>query len=150
TEAGVLTARSGESAAASVRAGSSARRDQGMVVPVGRMRSSSRRSPASNACRIAAESSPRSSSRRSAWNTSQGANGPSAILVPDSPDFHLPAARFLNTEMNGDSLDLSHRAHDLYDFTMRDVAIGLDDHLAAARLGAVTDGLPGLLKRCRG
>ena len=61
----------------------------------------------------------------------------------------LSAARFLNAEVNGDSLDLPDRAHDLDDFTMRNVAVGLNDHLAAPRLGPVADRLPRLLERRR-
>ena len=44
------------------------------------------------------------------------------------------ALRFLNTDMNRDSLDLSDGAGDLDDLAMRNVAIGLENHFAASLL----------------
>ena len=58
--------------------------------------------------------------------------------------------RFLNADVDGDPLDLRDRAGDLDDLAMRDVAVGLDDHLAAPLLDAVGDGLPRLLERRHG
>ncbi len=67
--------------AGSSSSGMSARRTQATVVPEGRTRSSSRSSPRASASWIAVVLSPRSSSRRSPWKTSQLANGISDFLV---------------------------------------------------------------------
>ena len=71
--------------AGAVSSGRSPRRDHAADVPAGRTRSSSRNAPAATAARTASVLSPRSSSRLSAWKTSQIAKGPSDPFDPTRP-----------------------------------------------------------------
>ncbi len=60
------------------------------------------------------------------------------------------ARRFLNADMDGDPLDLSDRTSNLDNLAMRNIAVGLEDHLAAPLLDAVGDRLARLLERGHG
>ena len=60
------------------------------------------------------------------------------------------AVRFLNADMDGDPLDLRDGPGDLDDLAMRDVAVGLENHLAPPLLDAVGDRLARLLERRHG
>ena len=113
--------------------GISANRVQATVVPAGRTRSSSRKSPRASASRMAAVLRPRSSSRRSPWKTSQFANRPSVAWYLAGPG-RLMALWFLNADMDGDPLDLGDRAGDLDHLAVRNIAVGLENHFAASLL----------------
>ena len=54
--------------------------------------------------------------------------------------------RFLHAHVDGHAFDLGHGRGDLEDLAVGHIAVGLEDHLAAAVLDAVGDGLSRLIQ----
>src|SRR5262249_22819017 len=108
------------------------------VVPAGRIRSSSRRVPCASAARTSAVVKDRSTSRRSAWKTSQRckviASAANSIERIDS------LSGFLHADVERDAFDLGHRARQPEHPAVRNRAVGLEDDLALPFLKTFGDG----------